>query len=61
MYKILVELKDRYIVKRESFFTILLKSVTHISRMIRVEKLLKHGKIKMERYIPAMINRLNHS
>jgi hypothetical protein len=61
MYKILVELDDRYIVMRKGFFTILLKGMIHISRIIRVERLLKNGKIMKARYIPAMVNRLNHT
>ena len=60
MYKILGESKDRYVVKHKRFFTRLLKTVIHKSRIILVEKLIKNGNTKIERYIPAQINRLNH-
>lgn len=60
MYKIFVDLKDRYVVEHKRFFTRFLKSMTGKSRIIIVEKLLKNRKIKLERYIPAQINRLNH-
>lgn len=60
MYKILGESKDRYVVKYKRFFTRLLKSVRNKLRINIVEKLLKNGKIKIERYISAQINRLNH-
>ena len=60
MYKILVELKDRYIVKHKRFFTIILKSMKHKSRILRVENELKNKNVKIERYLSAQINRLNH-
>jgi hypothetical protein len=61
MYKIFLFLKDRFLVKHKGFFTGLLKSMIDKSRLIRVEKLLKNNKIKIEWYIPGMINRLNHA
>ena len=66
MYKILVEYKDRYIVTHKRIFTtlsLLLKNMTHKSRIILVEKRvkIKHEWVTIiERYIPANINRLNH-
>lgn len=59
IYKILVFLKDKYIVKNSGSLTGILKSMIHKSRFIRLEKLLKN-KQNIEWYIPAMINRLNH-
>jgi hypothetical protein len=59
MYKILGELKDKYVVKHKTYFK-LLKSIIDKSRIVIVEKLLKNGKTKVERYIPAQIKRLNH-
>lgn len=60
MYKILVDLKDRHVVEHKRFFITLLKTMTDRSRIIIVEKVLKNRNIKLERYIPAQINRLNH-
>lgn len=60
MYKILVDIKDRHVVEHKRFFITLLKTMTDRSRIIIVEKVLKNRNIKLERYIPAQINRLNH-
>lgn len=42
IYKVLVFLKDKYIVKNSDSLTGILKSMIHKSRFIRLEKLLKN-------------------
>lgn len=63
MYKIIVERKDRYIVKYKDMTTNLLKSLTHKRREFKWVKLVKKGKkkiLKIKRFIPTLINRFNH-
>jgi hypothetical protein len=58
MYKILVELKDRFSVRHKDLLTRFLKNVTPRSRV--VVPIRRNRKIYKKRYIPSMINRLNH-
>jgi hypothetical protein len=59
LYKILDELKDKYVVKHKNIFTRFFKSMIYpfriITRIIKVGK-----KEKKVRYIPDQANRLNH-
>ena len=58
MYKILVELKDKYTVKSKDVLT-KFKSLVNKSRILKYWKSIK-GEYILERYIPSQVNRLNH-
>ena len=59
MYKLLVELKDKYVVKFKDVLT-KLKSLVDKSRMFKNWNEVK-GKSVLEWYIPSQVNRLNHT
>lgn len=59
MYKLLVELKDKYVVKFKDVLT-KFKSLVDKSRMFKNWNEVK-GKSVLEWYIPSQVNRLNHT